>query len=303
MSVVEKTLRKIQESKRVAAETSPPSVAGQAASPAAPDEPRQGASPAPSRAAERSPAVVVDAAALRAAGLLAPADEDWRLSYQYRKVKRPLIANAIGRGTPRLPKGYVIMLASALPGEGKSFTAVNLALSMSKEKDLSVLLVDGDVAKPQLTRVLGLEGKRGLLDLLRDSELDVESLIRPTDIPNLSFLPAGVSTAEATELLASKRMEQVATLLGQRDSNRIVLFDTPPLMQTTESPALAQVAGQIVVVVRAESTPQPVLLDALELLEEHPSVSLILNQSLHMATSAYYYYGHGNKQDDESEKA
>src|SRR6185437_10945925 len=162
-----------------------------------------------------------------------------------------------------------------------------------KEKDLNVLLVDGDVAKPQLTRVLGLEGERGLLDVLRDSQLDVESVIRSTDMPKLSFLPAGVSSAEATELLASKRMEQVAALLGQHDSNRIVLFDTPPLMQTTESPALAQVAGQIVVVVRAESTPQPVLLDALDLLEEHPSVSLILNQSLHMATSPYYYYGYG----------
>jgi protein-tyrosine kinase len=291
MSVVEKTLRKVQESKRLAAETPTPGVGG------------QGVSPASSAAVERSPAIVLDTAALRAAGLIAPADEERRLSYQYRKVKRPLIANAIGRGTPRLPMGYLIMLASALPGEGKSFTAVNLALSIAKEKDLSVLLVDGDVAKPQLTRVLGLEGERGLLDVLRDSELDVESVIRPTDVPKLSFLPAGVSSAEATELLVSKRMEQVAALLGQRDSNRIVLFDTSPLMQTTESPALAQVAGQIVVVVRAESTPQPVLLDALSLLEEHPSVSLILNQSLHMATSEYYYYGYGNKSDGGPEKA
>ena len=290
MSVVEKTLRKIQESKRPAAEALAPGADG------------QGIFPAHAGARERPPVIAVDVVALRAAGLIPPEDEERRLSYQYRKIKRPLIANAIGRGAQRLPMGYVILLASALPGEGKSFTAVNLALSISREKDLSVLLVDGDVAKPQLTRVLGLEGERGLLDVLRDSRLDVESVIRPTDVPKLSFLPAGVSSADATELLASKRMEEVATLLGQRDGNRIVLFDTPPLVPTTESPALAQVAGQIVVVVRAESTPQPVLLDALSLLEEHPSVSLILNQSRHVATSAYYYYGYGSKPDDGPEK-
>lgn len=291
MSVVEKTLRKIQESKRPAAEALAPGADG------------KGIPPAHDDIRERPPLIAVDAVALREAGLIPPEDEERRLSYQYRKIKRPLIANAIGRGASRLPMGYVIMLASALPGEGKSFTAVNLALSISREKDLSVLLVDGDVAKPQLTRVLGLERERGLLDVLRDSRLDVESVIRPTDVPKLSFLPAGVSSADATELLASKRMEEVATLLGRRDSNRIVLFDTPPLVPTTESPALAQVAGQIVVVVRAESTPQPVLLDALSLLEDHPSVSLILNQSLHMATSAYYYYGYGSKPDERSEQA
>jgi len=291
MSVVEKTLRKIQEAKRPAAAAPAPGADGQVVSPAHADT------------RERPPVIAVDTVALREAGLIPPADEERRLSYQYRKIKRPLIANAIGRGASRMPMGYVIMLASALPGEGKSFTAVNLALSISKEKDLSVLLVDGDVAKPQLTRVLGLDGERGLLDVLRDPRLDVESVIRPTDVPKLSFLPAGVSSTDATELLASKRMEEVAILLGRRDGNRIVLFDTPPLVPTTESPVLAQVAGQIVVVVRAESTPQPVLLDALSLLEEHSSVSLILNQSLHMATSAYYYYGYGSKPDEGSEQA
>lgn len=290
MSVVEKTLRKIQESRRPVAEVPVAGADG------------RGASPAHAGALERPPVVAVDAVALCTAGLIPPADEERRLSHQYRKIKRPLIANAIGRGAPRLHMGYVIMLASALPGEGKSFTAVNLALSISREKDLSVLLVDGDVAKPQLTRVLGLGGEPGLLDVLRDSRLDVESVIRPTDVPKLSFLPAGVSSADATELLASKRMAEVARLLGQRDGNRIVLFDTPPLVPTTESPALAQVAGQIVVVVRAESTPQPVLLDALSLLEEHPSVSLILNQSQHVATSPYYYYGYESKPDDAPEE-
>jgi protein-tyrosine kinase len=251
----------------------------------------------------QGPTVVLDRAALRAMGLLPPVDEERRLASQYRKIKRPLIANAIGRGVERLPNGCLIMLASAMSGEGKTFTALNLALSIATEKDFSVLLVDADVAKPQLSRIFNLEGERGLLDVLRDPQLDVESLIRRTDVPTLSFLPAGKSSADATELLASKRMEELARHLGEREGQRIVLFDTPPLIQTTESPALVQVAGQVLVVVRAESTPQPVLLDALASLQEHPAVSLILNQSMRSATSAYYYYGYGENRSEHSAEA
>lgn len=290
MSVVEKTLRKLQDSKQRSPDPAPEAAAA-------------GADPN-TRPVDRSPPggppIVLDRAALRSAGLLPPVAEERRLSSQYRKIKRPLIANAIGRGVERLPRGYLIMLASAMPGEGKTFTAVNLALSIANEKDLRVLLVDADVAKPHISRMLGLEGARGLLDLLRDPQLDPASVIRQTDVPTLSFLPAGQGSADATELLASKRMEEVTALLGRRDDHRIVLFDTPPLMQTTESPVLMQMAGQVLVVVRAESTPQPVLLDALESLEDHPAVSLILNQSMRSQTSAYYYYGYGEERSGQS---
>lgn len=294
MSVVEKTLRKLQDAKqrRVEEGVPEPAPAGSGS------DAHPTARPVPG--GEQTPPIVLDRAALRATGLLPPVEEERRLSSQYRKIKRPLIAGAIGRGAERLPKGYLIMLASAMPGEGKTFTAINLALSIANEKDLRVLLVDADVAKPHLSRLLGLEGERGLLDLLRDPQLDAESVIRKTDVPTLSFLPAGKSSSDATELLASKRMEQVAALLGQRDDHRIVLFDTPPLMQTTESSVLMQVAGQVLVVVRAESTPQPVLLDALESLQDHPAVSLLLNQSMRSQTSAYYYYGYGEERSDQS---
>lgn len=295
MSLVEKTIRKLQKEQRTATDAAAKSVSVA--------EPR-GEAPHP-HAASREPAraILLDKAALRSAGLYPPPDEEQRLAHQYRKIKRPLIANALGRGVARLPKGYLIMLASAMAGEGKSFTAVNLALSMSLERDLEVLLVDADVPKPQLTKVLGLEGERGLLDALREPQLDIEGLIRATDVPKLSFLPVGVSSPEATELLASARMEQVAALLGQRNSQRIVLLDTPPLVQTTESHALAHVAGQIVVVVRAESTPQPVLLDALKTIEGHTAVSLVLNQSMRSATSAYYYYGYGEQSQQRPQSA
>ena len=293
MSVVEKTIRKLQEQRQQSAgEAHPPAPpqipealqTGEAAAP------RTAASPAPSL-----PPVALDRATLRSFGLMPPDEEIDLLTRQYRKIKHPLVAKALGRGVPREPKGYLIMIASAMSGEGKSFTAVNLALSLSLEKDLEVLLVDGDVAKPQLSRILGLDGVPGLLDSLRDPARDVESLIRRTNVPTLSFLPAGAGGDDATELLSSPRMERTAALLGQHDSRRIVVFDSPPLLQTTESPALARIAGQVVVVVRADSTPQPLLLDALSTLQGHLGVSLVLNQSRQSGAKPYYYYGYEGK--------
>jgi exopolysaccharide/PEP-CTERM locus tyrosine autokinase len=299
MSVVERTIRKLQEEKQAAgdanaAQAAPQSVAQTALAPQAPAMP-----PAPVAPRTRSAPIVLDRGVLRGAGLLPPEPDMKALARQYRNIKHPLVAQAVGRGGPRVPKGHLIMIASAMSGEGKSFTAVNLALSLALEKDINVLLVDADVAKPQLSHVFGVGHSRGLLDALRDPALDVESLIRPTDVPNLSFLPAGEGAEEATELLSSSRMEQIARYLGENDPLRVVLFDSPPLLQTTESVALARVAGQIVVVVRAEWTPQPVLLDALKVLDGHPAVSLVLNQSQHSAAASYYYYyGYGKERPD-----
>jgi protein-tyrosine kinase len=255
------------------------------------------AQPAAASSGQQASGLLFEAAVLREAGLLSPAYEGLKLAREYRYIKRPLIARALGRGATRAPNGYLIMIASAVSGEGKSFTAVNLALSLSLEKDLRVLLVDADVAKPHISRVLGLTEAPGLLDVLRDSQLSVERAILQTNIATLSFLPAGKPSAEATELLASRRMEQLATALGEHDSQRIVLFDSPPLLQSNESHALSQIAGQIVVVVRARSTSQPVLLDALEVLKSHPAVALVLNQSMQPPASPYHS-GYGSERSD-----
>jgi protein-tyrosine kinase len=288
MSVVEKAIRKLQKQREQSARER-----AAAASPIPelmlPSELTASVAAAPEG---DLPTIVLDRGALRAAGLIPPEEEYDLLARQYRKIKHPLVARALGRGVAREPRGYLIMIASAMAGEGKSFTALNLALSLSLEKDVEVLLVDADALKPQLSHVLGLATAPGLLDVLRDPKLDVESLIRPTNVPSLSFLPAGAGADDATELLSSPRMEQVAALLGQRDHQRIVVFDSPPLLQTTESPALARVAGQIVIVVRAEFTPQPLLLDALNTLQGHPGVSLVLNQSRRSGAAPYYYYGY-----------
>src|SRR5487761_572676 len=224
--------------------------------------------------------LAVDLATLRKAGLVPDDEDDRRLTEQYRHIKRPLIANATGRGAPALPNGHLIVIASAMPGEGKTFTAINLALSMSLEKDVRVVLVDADVPKPQLTQTLRLSESPGLLDVLADEALDVEQVVLATDMPNLSLLPAGRRSPQATELLASARMARIAAELVQHDRRRIVLFDSPPLLLTNESQVLTAVAGQIVVVVRAGMTPQPVVLDALELVQGAAPIYLLLNQSL-----------------------
>jgi exopolysaccharide/PEP-CTERM locus tyrosine autokinase len=193
------------------------------------------------------------------------------------------------------------MMASAMPGEGKTFTSINLAFSMALERDVSVLLVDADVAKPHISKLFGLDSEPGLLDLLQDDSIAAESLILPTNVPRLSVLPAGRHSNEATELLASARMKEIMDEVARYDASRITLLDSPPLLLTTESQALAQIAGQIVVVVRAGITPQGVLQDALSYFAEDKSVSLILNQSVETAAAGYYYYGYGDQPNKDQE--
>ncbi len=235
--------------------------------------------------------ISIDQDALRVAGLLAPRHEERQIAGQYRQIKRPLIAAAMGKGREPLANGRLVMVASALPGEGKTFTAINLAFSMAMEKDLHVVLVDGDVAQPRISRMLGVDAEQGLLDAVIDPTIELERLILPTDVPNLFVLPSGTHSDRATELLASERMVEAMNCLQHRDERRIFVFDSPPLLLSTEAPALAEMAGQIVVVVRAGCTEHHELLNALNRLPEGCSPSLVLNQST-LKSTAYYYYGY-----------
>jgi exopolysaccharide/PEP-CTERM locus tyrosine autokinase len=245
--------------------------------------------------------IPIDLDGLRSVGLLPPAHQERELAQQYRQIKRPLINNALGRGVERLPEGNLVMIASAVPGEGKTFTSLNLALSMRLEEDVTVLLVDGDVVNPRLSQILGADDVRGLLDVVKDPNLSVSSAILQTDIPGLSFLPAGHQDPNATELLASARMQEVVSQLSRQDPSRLVLFDSAPLLLTTESHALTEVAGQILVVVRADQTPQHVVLEAIETLAESKSVSLVLNQSMKQPHAGYYYRYAKQKSDDKDD--
>jgi protein-tyrosine kinase len=277
MSVIENAIKRLQASRGVTA-------------PAARE--RRAAAYRPEGAPEGAAGVrtlPLDLDALREAGLLPPAHQERELAQQFRQIKRPLINNALGRGVTPLPDGNLVMIASAVPGEGKTFTSLNLALSMRLEEDVTVLLVDGDVVNPRLSQILGADDSRGLLDVIKDPSIALASAILPTSVPGLSFLPAGHQEPNATELLASARMSEVVAQLARQDPTRLVLFDSAPLLLTTESHALTQIAGQIVMVVRADQTPQHVVLEALEALAESKSVSLILNQSMKQPHAGYYY--------------
>ncbi|HUN74839.1 MAG TPA: hypothetical protein VMU40_10025 [Steroidobacteraceae bacterium] len=250
--------------------------------------------------------ISIDQEALRAAGLLPPKHQEREIASQYRQIKRPLIAAAMGKVQKRRPviaattgkahrppsNARLILVGSALPAEGKTFTAVNLAFSMTLEKDLEVVLVDGDVAKPQISKMFGVDAEPGLLDAATDASVDLERLILPTDVPNLFLLPSGARSDEATELLASEQMVLAVDALLRKSAKRIFIFDSSPLLLTTEALTLAELAGQIVLVVRADHTEHHVLTDALSRLPEDASVSLVLNQST-MKSRGYYYYGYG----------
>jgi exopolysaccharide/PEP-CTERM locus tyrosine autokinase len=234
--------------------------------------------------------IVVDRSALRDAGYLPETAVDRRFADHYRQIKRPLISAALAKpeaapGSPRL-----IMMASALPGDGKTFTSINLALSMARERDVSVVLVDSDTPKPHVSKIFGVDGEPGLLDALGDANTDIESFVLPTDVGGLSILPAGRTHDGATELLASTRMAAVVTRLIARNPRRIVLFDSPPLLVSSESRALSAIAGQVVLVVRSGATPNQAVLEALEQLGDCP-VALILNQGRASLTGDYYGYG------------
>ncbi len=220
----------------------------------------------------------VDRAALREAGLLAPQSQERRLAEEYRQIKRPLLANADGRSGLEVPDATLIMVTSAVPNDGKTFTCINLSLSMAREKDHHVVLVDGDVANPELSRLFGVQGEPGLLDFLRNTDMRLEDCVVATDVPGLSLLPAGQRDEDATELLASQRMELLMDSLKAIDPPPIALFDSAPLLMATESVALAAHVGQIVVVVKEGRTTQQQVQRAVEILDPDKALSLILNQ-------------------------
>src|SRR6516225_12440423 len=201
MSVIENTLKRLQ-GQRPPASTPLAEADGKGyGSVAAAGAARRRESPAGLATPEL--AVPIDQNALRAAGMLPPAHQEHEIAQQLRRIKRPLINNALGRGVAALARGNLIMITSAVPGEGKTFMSLNLALSMRLEEDVTVLLVDGDLVNPRLTQILGLESRPGLLDLVKDPTIAAEKAILPTDLPGLSFLPAGRQEANATELVAS----------------------------------------------------------------------------------------------------
>ena len=235
---------------------------------------------------------MINLAKLRQLGMIIPDGERSQIAEEFRLIKRPLLKNAFTKGAEPVNSGNLIMVTSALAGEGKTFCAANLAMSIAMELDNTVLLVDADVARPSIPRYLGLEPGRGLLDVLLDDKLDLADVLIRTNVEKLSILQAGSRHKRATELLASQAMSDLLKEIARRYPDRIVIFDSPPLLLTSEAHVLASQMGQIVLVVAAESTTQQAIKEALRQIEACDIVNLIYNKARAFAGGEYYgYYG------------
>jgi protein-tyrosine kinase len=241
--------------------------------------------------------VTIDEAALREARVLPPESEARRAADEYRTIKRNVIRSAFDDASQSTPSRQIVAVSSALPGDGKTHTCINLALSLAREKDHQVVLVDADVAKPHVSKLFGIEQDVGLLDALASDELMVRDLVLPTTTANLWLVSAGRQTEHSTELLASDRMREIATQLVKSFPEAIILFDAPPLLLTSEARALVAAAGQILLVVRFGVTPQQAVVEAIEATQEPERVKLIFNQVESSGFTNHYYgnwqaYGH-----------
>lgn len=221
--------------------------------------------------------VVLDLARLQQAGFVMPGGARSPITEQFGQIKRPLLTNA--RRSKPGDRLSLIMVTSALPREGKTLCAINLAMSIASEIDTSVLLVDADVRRPEVLQRLGLETRPGLLELLVDRQLRLSDVVLGTNLPKLSILPAGTPNDLSSELLASDAMDSLLLSLAATDPKRVVIFDTPPLLVTTEAKVLASRMGQVVMVVAASTTPRSALKDAFATVAQCPVVMSVLNRA------------------------
>ena len=237
--------------------------------------------------------LTVDLDKLREKSMITPDSARTPTAESFRQIKRHIVANV---ANPKAEPGTnLVMVTSALPGEGKTFCSINLASSIAMEMDRTVLLVDADVARPSVLNALGVEAERGLMDVLLDSSIDLGDVLCKTNIGKLNILPAGTQHHQATELLGSEAMRVLLLEMAERYRDRIIIFDSPPLLAASESAALASRMGQILIVVEAGKTTESALKDALHRIDARNVVGLVLNkgQVLGSGYDGGYGYGYG----------
>ena len=234
--------------------------------------------------------IEIDLDGLHDKGVVTPHQTKSLVAEQFRLIKRPLLSNAFNENSG-IENGNLIMVTSSLAGEGKSFCSINLAMSIAMEMDHRVLLVDADVARPSIPRTLGFNPEMpGLLDIILDPKLAVSDVLIKTNVEKLTLIPAGARHSHATELLASQSMHAILEELAQRYHDRVVIFDSPPLLLTSEARVLASQMGQIVLVVEAERTTQQTVKEALRQIEACDVINLIYNKARTSHNAGYYGY-------------
>ena len=233
----------------------------------------------------------VDRELLHQQKLILPDEKRTPIAEAFRRVKRQILSNLAQLKPGTHPN--LVMVTSSAPGEGKSFCATNLALSIALEMDHMVVLVDGDVARPSIPKMFGFEADRGLMDVLLDRRVHLSDVLFRTDIGKLMLLPAGTQHRQATEVLSSGMMHTVLKELSEQDPNRIIVFDSPPIMAASEAAILAGQMGQVVVVVEAGKTTEMLLKAALARIESSNVVGLILNRGQSVSLlDGYGEYGY-----------
>lgn len=240
----------------------------------------------------------IDAARLRKLGVYSPGASGGSQAYELRAIKRRLLRRIgflqrAGRDPRALRNAgrqrNLILLTSTRPGEGKSFVAINLALSIALEERIPVCLIDGDTARPRLRSYFGFGESPGLVDLVEQPDRDLASVARKATGAPLSFVSEGARVSNPTELFGSAAAKRAFARLSLSYPEGIVLIDAPPVLATTETIALARLADEVVFVVEADSTPQPAIASALdEIIEVNPNVSMVLNRCLAPAGGSYY---------------
>jgi Mrp family chromosome partitioning ATPase len=241
-------------------------------------------------------AQTIDRDHLRRQGFIVPEGSVTQTIEEFRIVKRQLLLQVADLS--RMCGGAVaqrVLICSPHPEDGKTFCAINLALAIAAERESEVLLVDADFAKPSVLTALGISGGRGLMDALADPALDVADLVLATDVPGLKVLPAGEATNRDSEHLASSSAAAVLDRLTQGAPNRVVIFDSPPVLAASPAAELAKHVGQTVLICRADRTGQQSLDDAISLLSGCPNIQLLLNAVSFSPSGRRFgaYYGYG----------
>ena len=233
----------------------------------------------------------INFAKLRAAGYITPTSPRTNGTESIRIIKRRLLKTAFPRGRRHVSgeNNNVIVITSSMPGEGKTFISLNLAMSFCVERDLFVLLIDGDCHRRHLGNLLDAKEEAGLIDILEDNTLQVGDMIQRTNIPNLSFLSGGHPHLHSAELMASKQFGVLMQDIAARYSDRIIIVDSPPVLASAEAVVLSSLVGQTVVVVEKDRTSKRQLQRTLELLEGGRNVGCILN----MVAAEEVFTGYG----------
>jgi receptor protein-tyrosine kinase len=238
--------------------------------------------------------LTLDLAKLQIAGFVTPTGNRTRISEEFRVIKRPLLLKAFATGDEQIEHGNLLMVTSAKPGEGKTFTAINLAMSLASERDLHVLLVDADVQRPSVFQVLGLPPQKGLLDLLSDSSLSPPDVLLRTNVRNLSLMAAGTPSLATTELLASQKMVTLMQDIASRYRDRMIILDAPPVLASSEPTVLALHVGQIILVIEAGKTGRRAVEQTLGHISGCPNISIVFNKvETTSGTDEFGGYGYG----------